>query len=109
MSTNWYKTGAALEKRIDSMGGSSVVCLDPRGEVADSERFTELLFDGLHEGGSRLHLCIGPAEGFTEDLRRRATLLSLSKMTFPHQVARVLLVEQIYRASEIRRGSGYHK
>ena len=68
-----------------------------------------MLFDGLDAGGSRMHVAIGPAEGFSDELRRSSTLLSLSKLTFPHQVARVLLAEQIYRAAEIRRGSGYHK
>ena len=77
--------------------------------MSSSEDFADLLYDGLDAGGSRMDLCIGPAEGFTEDLRRRARLLSLSKLTFPHQLARLLLVEQIYRAAEIRRGSGYHK
>ena len=107
VTTTFYKSGEALEKRLEGL--SPVVCLDPRGEVADSERFCSLLYDGLDDGGSRMHLAIGPAEGFSDDLRRRARLLSLSALTFPHQVARVLLVEQIYRAHEIRRGSGYHK
>ena len=84
-------------------------CLDPRGDALDSEAFAALLFDELDAGGSRLSLCVGPAEGFTEGLRRRARLVSLSRMTFTHQMARVLVAEQVYRASEIRRGSGYHK
>ena len=107
VTTTWYKTGASLEKRLGAL--APVVYLDPRGEKADSERFAELLFDGLDAGGSRMHVAIGPAEGFSDELRRSSTLLSLSKLTFPHQVARVLLAEQIYRAAEIRRGSGYHK
>ena len=58
---------------------------------------------------------IGGAEGLPSELketrsgRPRPTLISLSAMTFTHQFARMLLIEQIYRASEIRKGSGYHK
>mgnify|MGYP002824907391 CR=1 FL=1 len=107
VTTTWHKTGEALEKNIASM--ESVLCLDPRGKRVDSEGFGELLYDALDAGGSRLCLCIGPAEGFTDNLRRRASLLSLSELTLPHQLARVVLAEQVYRASEIRRGSGYHK
>mmetsp|Transcript_6870 Transcript_6870/g.20221 ORF Transcript_6870/g.20221 Transcript_6870/m.20221 type:complete len:157 (+) Transcript_6870:334-804(+) len=107
VKTTWYKTGAALEKRVAAM--PAVYCLDPRGEALSSEGFADLMYEGLDAGGSRLDLCIGPAEGFTDELRRSARLLSLSKLTFPHQLARLLLVEQIYRAAEIRRGSGYHK
>jgi 23S rRNA (pseudouridine1915-N3)-methyltransferase len=53
---------------------------------------------------------IGGAEGLPRELKEgNKPLLSLSKMTWPHQMARMLLAEQIYRASEIRKGSGYHK
>ena len=87
----------------------AVLCLSPEGKRVDSEGFSKLLYDSLDNGGSRLCLCIGPAEGFTDELRRRASLLSLSDLTLPHQLARVVLAEQVYRAAEIRRGSGYHK
>ena len=61
-------------------------------------------------GSDDVHLALGPAEGWPshiglDDLER----LSLSSMTFPHELAAVVLVEQLYRASEIQRGSGYHK
>ena len=107
VKTEWYKSGAALEKRAASL--SPVACLDPRGAKLDSTAFADRLYRDLADGGSSCHFCIGPAEGFSDALRARADLLSLSDLTFPHQLARVVLAEQVYRASEIRRGSPYHK
>jgi 23S rRNA (pseudouridine1915-N3)-methyltransferase len=107
LKTTWHKSGDQLEKSIAKM--EAVLCLSPEGKRVDSEGFSKLLYDSLDQGGSRLCLCIGPAEGFTDELRGRASLLSLSDLTLPHQLARVVLAEQVYRAAEIRRGSGYHK
>lgn len=56
-----------------------------------------------------LQVIIGGAYGVDETLRQRADFIwSLSKLVFPHQIVRLLLVEQLYRASEIQKGSGYH-
>lgn len=63
----------------------------------------------LPPGGSRLVFVIGGAEGLPSALKEKKELWSLSKLTFTHQWARVLLTEQIYRATEIKKGSGYHK
>lgn len=63
----------------------------------------------LPTGGSRLVFVIGGAEGLPPSLKKSKELWSLSKLTFTHQWARVLLTEQIYRATEIKKGSGYHK
>ena len=54
-----------------------------------------------------VHLAIGPADGFPKGHNR--STISLSMMTFPHELAAVLLMEQLYRANEISRGSSYHK
>lgn len=107
VDTTWYKTGAALEKALSRIDQPSI-CLDPSGRMCDSEGFALELFRAL-DNGSRLHFAIGPADGFSDDLRASKRCLSLSHLTFPHQLARVLLVEQIYRANEMRRGSDYHK
>lgn len=107
IETVWHKSGEKLEKRLSAL--SPTICLDPGGNDCDSEQFARLLFDKLDCGGSRLYIGIGPAEGFSSTLRSSADLYSLSKLTFPHQIVRVLLIEQIYRAAEIRRGSDYHK
>lgn len=66
----------------------------------------------LTQGGSRLAFVIGGAEGLPPSIkaaRQRYEFWSLSRLTFTHQWARVLLTEQLYRATEIRKGSGYHK
>ena len=90
-----------------------VVLLDPRGKSKSSEQFSEDLYEWLNEGGSRLVFVLGGADGLPPELKSQATrsflLLSLSTLTFTHQFARTVLVEQIYRASEIKKGSGYHK
>ncbi len=79
----------------------------------DSPTFSKFVFSKLEEGGSRLTFVVGGAEGLPPGLKSKppqgGTKLSLSSMTFTHLWARALLAEQIYRASEIRRGSKYHK
>lgn len=92
---------------------SDKVCLDEGGSQMDSLAFSEFLFENLEHGGSRLTFVVGGAEGLPPGLKRNppqgGAKLSLSKMTLTHLWARALLAEQIYRASEIRRGSKYHK
>jgi 23S rRNA (pseudouridine1915-N3)-methyltransferase len=116
VQTTWHKDNPGLEKGVeaDISKGHTVVLLDPLGATKTSERFSEDLYEWLDRGGSRLSLVIGGAEGLPSGLkyptqRPKPTMISLSAMTFTHQFARVLLIEQIYRATEIRKGSGYHK
>lgn len=86
-----------------------VVCLDPAGPMMSSEKFSTYLVKQLEVHGSRLCFVIGGAEGLPSILRSKHTLLSFSPMTFTHQIIRLILVEQIYRAIEIDKGSRYHK
>ena len=89
---------------------TSWICLDPKGLSYTSEEFSHFLFSQLEKEGSRLNLVIGGAEGLPSAIRSKAThLISLSKMTYTHQITRLILLEQIYRALEIQKGSGYHK
>lgn len=60
-------------------------------------------------GSEPIHLAIGPAEGWIERPDRHFERLSLSPMTMPHELASIVLIEQVYRATEIIRGSDYHK
>jgi len=87
----------------------NVVCLDPLGRSMTSELFSDYLHQRLLEGGSRLTFVIGGAEGLPKVCRSRYPLLSFSNMTYTHQMVRLLLVEQVYRAFEISKGTGYHK
>lgn len=85
------------------------VGLDPGGKVLSSPEFADKLYQWLEQGGARLTFVIGGPDGLPEELKRTLPLISLSAMTFTHQMARLILAEQIYRAAEIRRGSPYHR
>jgi len=82
--------------------------LDPLGKQFDSPDFSKFLLTKLEEQGTRLAFVIGGPEGLPQTLRQ-GEMLSFSKLTFTHQIVRLILVEQIYRAFEIARGSPYHK
>ena len=86
-----------------------VILLDSRGQLLSSEEFAQQL-GRLRDGGTqRLVLAIGPADGWSADARQRANLLfSLGRITLPHQLARVVLAEQVYRALTILAGHPYH-
>jgi 23S rRNA (pseudouridine1915-N3)-methyltransferase len=105
----WVRDDSALEEKVAKCTEACII-LDERGHQCTSVEFTKRLYDGLEDGGSRLSFFIGGADGLPPALKADPKrLLSLSKLTFTHQMARLLLVEQIYRATEIRKGSGYHK
>lgn len=87
----------------------AVICLDPAGQMMDSEKFSSFLIKQLEANGSRLAFVIGGPEGLPVALKKKHPLLSFSPMTFTHQIIRLILVEQIYRAIEIDKGSRYHK
>lgn len=89
---------------------TNFICLDPQGKQFSSEEFSLFLTKALVDSHSRLCFVIGGAEGIPADIKAKARhQISLSRMTFTHQIARVILVEQIYRALEIDKGTGYHK
>jgi len=88
---------------------SGVILLDPEGNMFDSESFSHFFYKKMVSFGSQITFVIGGAEGLPQGLRQKHPMISLSKMTFTHQITRLILVEQIYRAHEIDKGSGYHK
>lgn len=87
-----------------------VITLEILGEMSTSEKFAKKLDQLALHGKSKIAFVIGGSLGLSEEVRRRSDYaLSFSKMTFPHQLMRLILVEQIYRAYRINRGEPYHK
>lgn len=86
-----------------------VIALDEQGKVMSSKEFAEYLYKSFEAGGASVCFVIGGAEGLPASIRSGYPTISLSAMTWTHQMARLLLIEQIYRATEIRKGSSYHK
>jgi 23S rRNA (pseudouridine1915-N3)-methyltransferase len=90
--------------------GSYRIALCIEGASCSSEAFSEALSRLALEGKSSVCFLIGSSYGLDPDLKAQCECrLSLSPMTFPHHLARVMLLEQIYRAFQIREGSRYHK
>jgi 23S rRNA (pseudouridine1915-N3)-methyltransferase len=90
--------------------GSFVIALDRNGESCRSEDLAKRLSDLGLSGKSRLAFVVGGAFGLDGQVLERADWrLSLSEMTLPHEMARLVLLEQIYRAFTILRGEDYHK
>lgn len=90
--------------------GALFVALDPAGTAMTSEQFAAWLEGCATAGRSTFAFAVGGPDGFGESVRSRADLLlSLSAMTLPHQLALVVLAEQLYRAMRIIRGEPYHR
>jgi len=93
-----------LEKR------DCLVIWDQHGKDMDSVTFAELLDDLRNSGVSQVWMMIGGPLGISQKLLARADfVLSLSKLTFPHDLARLMVMEQLYRAFTILKGEPYHK
>jgi len=102
-------TPAAL-KKLDADRAATVVLLDAAGKSLDSNALAKWLGELRDRGTRELIFLCGDAGGFPDDLRQRAhQKLSLSAMTFSHELARVMLAEQLYRAFAILSGSPYPK
>ena len=95
-----------LEKLVPP--GATLLLLDERGEQMDSPGLAAYIGKQRDSGTGEMVFAIGGAYGFSEEFRRRGRLLALSKMTFTHQMVRVFLLEQIYRAFTILNNEPYH-
>ena len=87
-----------------------ILALDERGKAIDSNAFAGLLQDWSDAGRRDLAITVGGADGLDHKLIDRADMvLSFGKLTWPHQIARILLAEQLYRAATILSGHPYHR
>lgn len=90
--------------------GSSVVCLDPRGDQLDSEAFAHMLGRTADSAIPRTTFIIGGPDGLGNGIIRRADrVVAFGRVTWPHQLARILLAEQVYRSMTILSGHPYHR
>ena len=97
-------------KKLDADRAAAVVLLDAAGKNLDSEHFAKWLAEHRDRGLRELIFLCGDAEGFPAELRSSAKQkISLSTLTMPHEFARVILAEQIYRAFAILAGHPYPK
>ena len=102
------KDGAAVLAKIPA--GACVVAMCIEGKLHSSEDLAELVQQCAIGGKSKICFLIGGSDGLAETVKSRAERrLSMSRMTFPHHLARVMVLEQIYRAFTIIEGGKYHK
>lgn len=106
-STRISEEAAAISALIPDK--SSIIALDERGDPIDSATFASHLGRGRDEGMPTVFL-IGGADGLSPELRRKAKIrVAFGRATWPHQMVRVMLLEQIYRAATILSGHPYHR
>lgn len=107
-ATRIAEEGAAIAALIPD--GAAVIALDERGEAIDSASFARHLGRWRDESVAGAVFLIGGADGLSPDLRRKSRLtIAFGKATWPHQMVRVMLLEQIYRAATILSGHPYHR
>lgn len=94
---------ARVRRAIGNAGKENVFLLDEKGKGYASEAFAKLL-----DERQPITFVLGGALGFDETLKKELPAIALSALTFPHELARVVLAEQIYRAAAILRGKKYH-
>jgi 23S rRNA (pseudouridine1915-N3)-methyltransferase len=106
--TRKSREAALIEKAIPDK--SVIIALDERGENTDSITFAKKLDTFITNKSPSLTFIIGGADGLDELIRKRADLLiSFGKLTWPHMLVRLMLVEQLYRATTILSGHPYHR
>jgi 23S rRNA (pseudouridine1915-N3)-methyltransferase len=98
-----------LREKSGTRPAHAIVLLDSRGRQLTSEEFAQFLQTHQDRNPQPLILAVGPADGFSDAVLKSATAtLSLGKMTLAHELARIVLLEQVYRAFTILKGHPYH-
>jgi len=96
------------ESELSNLSGQ-LVLLDQEGVAMTSEEMANWLKSAIIDGNTT-NIAVGPHDGFSKELKKSASqIISLSQLTLTHEMAAALLMEQLYRASEINRGSSYHR
>ena len=112
---NDAQIASALEKEAEGIvkkipGGATVVAMCVEGKLYSSEDMAKCIADASMRGNGDIVFIIGGSYGIAERVKQMAHIrMSASKMTFPHRLFRVMLLEQIYRGYKINQGSRYHK
>lgn len=102
------KEGERILKKTDKNAYVAAMCIE--GKILSSPELSQLMSGAAVDGKSNITFIIGGSWGLSPQVKQRADFkLSMSKMTFPHQLARVMLCEQIYRGFQISAGGKYHK
>ena len=102
------REGAQILAKIPKSAYVFALCIE--GKTLSSEAFSQKMSMLALDGKSELVFVLGSSYGLSEEVKRRADFrLSMSEMTFPHRLARVMLLEQVYRAFQIQSGGKYHK
>lgn len=100
--------GQAILKKVADYSQLHLVLLTEDGQEFDSKNFSRFVFNLIYQG-KKVVFAIGGAEGHGEEIRSKCQdKISLSKLTFPHKLARIIFVEQFYRAVTIKEGHPYH-
>lgn len=90
--------------------GTPLIALDERGQSPTSLEFSQITTSFQNQGISQVAFCIGGADGLHDSVRQRSVKqISFGKMTWPHMLVRVMLVEQLYRAQQILNNHPYHR
>jgi len=99
---------AAIREKLPKGGAVVAMCIE--GKTCSSEQMAQRMADFAVQGKTQVTFLIGGSVGLDESLKQQADWkLSMSPMTFPHHMARIMLLEQIYRAYQIQQGTRYHK
>jgi len=109
ISIKSHSSKKSLEKYFAEIDkNATLYLLDETGKQYTSQEFAKLVKQ-WNVNNQDVNLAVGPVDGWQEYKTGTSNLISLSEMTFPHELAAVMLVEQVYRATEIIKGTKYHR